>query len=70
LDFATRYLKIGVTNNQSFVYHFVVNLPLYRKHQKLLPVSSATAAASRHGFWMRKRVFRSLRVKMCYDIVG
>jgi len=29
LDFATRYLKIGVMNNQSFAYHFVGNLLLY-----------------------------------------
>jgi len=31
LDFATRFLTIGVKNNQSFAYRFVVNL-LYRKH--------------------------------------
>jgi len=41
LDFAMQYLKIGVTNNQSFAYHFVGNLLLYRKQ-----VPSATAAAS------------------------
>jgi len=29
-DFAMRFLMIGVTNNQSFAYHFVGNL-LYRK---------------------------------------
>jgi len=60
LDFDTRYLKIGGTNNQSFVYHFVGNLLLYRKHQGnfliILPVSSAMAAARQHGFWTRKRV--------------
>jgi len=29
----------------------------------ILPVSSATVA-SRHGFWTRKRVFRSLRERV------
>jgi len=36
LHFARRYLKIRDTNNQSFVYHFVGNLLLYRKHQEAL----------------------------------
>jgi len=55
LDFATQYPKIGVTNNQSFAYHFVGNFVLYRK--------PTWVALSRHGFWTRKRVFRSLRIK-------
>jgi len=54
LDFATR---IGVKNNQSFAFHFVGNLLLYQKKTgqllMILLVSSATAAASRHGFWTR-----------------
>jgi len=34
LDFATLFLKVGVTNNQSFAYDFVGNLLLYLKHRK------------------------------------
>jgi len=56
---------IGGANNQSFVYHFVANLLLYRKQRGafliILPVPNTTA--SRHGFWSPKGVFRSLRVK-------
>jgi len=35
LDFATRYLKIGDTNNQSFVYHFVGNFSAIENTREL-----------------------------------